>query len=51
MTKTERPFQNERQPRLPLTQTDKAINSHDARREARIPEQLLLIPQPQLILL
>jgi hypothetical protein len=51
MTKKERVYQQERQPRLPLTETDRAVNRHDAKREARIAEQLPLIPPPQLSLL
>ena len=50
MQKKERLYQRERQPRLPLTETDRAVNRHDAKREARIPEQLPLIPPPQLSL-
>jgi hypothetical protein len=50
MIKNQRRFKQERQPRLPLTATDRAVNAHDAKREASVAEQLPLIPplQPKL---
>ena len=44
----ERQFRYERQPRLPLSVTDREVNRHDARREMRLPEQLDLISSSQL---
>ena len=46
--KKERQFRYERQPRLPLRAADSEANRRDARREAKEPEQLSLLPDPQL---
>ena len=48
--KQERRFQHERQPLLPLRAVDSEANKRDAARETTEPEQLSLLPDPQLSL-
>ena len=48
--KRERRFQHERQPLLPLRAVDSEVNKRDAARESNEPEQLSLLPDPQLSL-
>jgi len=48
MATRERDHQHERQPLLPLNQTYKKINKKDQARETKQPEQLSLLPKPQL---
>jgi len=43
-----RDHQHERQPLLPLSHTYKEINKKDLARETKLPEQLSLLPKPQL---
>ena len=43
-----RQYVNERQPLLPLSETFRELNRRDIARETKQPEQLNLIPSPQL---